>query len=384
MKKLTMLCLIAALTVVCTGCSSKEQPVETTVAEAETTLSPTVETIEPTTEPTEPDSISGTVIVNKAGAIIAMLSRGKQVEILDEQEEWFVVNTSAGPGLMEKRLVRKDGQEQPAPWTGYAKWNAVLYDGYHMEGEGTKLKTNTKFEVLEDLGGCYLVQTEDGLGYILTDSVSQYPARSGGSGGDSGGSSSGGSSGGSGGSGSSGGQDGGDISLTAFHPDDFKVVLLSSKVMATVLADDAEVYAIYLNRGDIVKVTEYDEKTSTIYLDGIYAQLPRIFVRLEGDVPYEVWTGYTRWNAEAYDNPYLLGEPTLLLKTNTEVKILEDLGYCYVAEIGDYIFFLRPEQVSKWKATSGSGNNSDGGGNSGGSSDGGSSSGGGEWTPPAL
>lgn len=115
MKKFTILCLIAALAAVCTGCSSKEQPIETTVAEVETTMAPTVETTEPTTAPTEPDSVPGTVIVNKAGAVIARLPRGEQVEILDEEGDCYVVNTSVGAGLMEKRLLRQDGQEPPNP-----------------------------------------------------------------------------------------------------------------------------------------------------------------------------------------------------------------------------------------------------------------------------
>lgn len=376
MKKIVTLCLLFCLAAVCAGCSQKEAPAETTAAVPETTAAPVTEATEPTettTAPTEPDSVAGTVVVNGAGAVITRLSRGEQVEILDEKEAWYVVNTSGGVGLMEKRLVRKDSREQPEPWTGYAKWNAVLFDNYHMMGEGTKLSTNTKLEILDDLGGCYLVQTESGFGYISAGLVSQYPARRQSSSDDGGGSS-------GGGGGSSGGQDGGDISLTAFCPDDFSLVLLSNRVTATVLADEAEVCALYLNRGDTVKVTEYNEETCTIYLDGVFAQLPRAFVRLDGDAPYEQWTAYARWNAEIYDNPYLLGEPARLLKTNAEVKILEDLGYCYVAEIDEEIFCLRPDQVSKWRATSGSGSSSDGGSGSGG----GGSSGAGEWTPPAL
>lgn len=390
MKRKTALLLMFGMVLIgLTGCGKEQAPVRPEELE---NLPPVTqgmieiieETTEATTAPTEPDSIPGTVIVNKAGAILTRLPRGAQVEVLREYDDRIAVNTAAGTGFMEKRLLRMNDQLAPESWTGYSKWNAVLYDSYHMTGEGTKLKTNTQFEVLEDLDGCYLVQTENGIGYISADSVSNYPIRS--SSGGSGGSGGGSSGGSSGGGGNSGGQDGGDISLTACRPDDFKVVLLSNQVTATMLADDAEVYLMYLDRGDTVKVTEYDENTCTVYLDGVYAQLPRMFVRLEEDVPYEPWTAYARWNAEAYDNPYLTGEPAQRLKTNTEMTILEDLGYCYVAEIEDEIFCLRPERVSKWKATSGGHSNSDGGsgGSDGGSGGGGGSSGGGEWTPPAL
>lgn len=362
--------LVAAILLLA-GCS--KAPEETTSASTQTTVTQAPET-EPATVATEPNSEAGIVLVDHVPAVLTQLSRGDIVTILGEQDDCYIVDSAKGQGLLEKRLVRTADQSAYESWTGYAKYGTLLHRNYHLTDDGGVVTTNTKVQVLEDLTWCYLVQVEDTRGYVLTDQISKQPIKSSSPNNDTGGGNGGGSSGG----GTPGGQDGGDISLTDFFPNTVRAVLLSNQRTATVLVDDAELCLKYFERNDSVNVTQHTTDTCIIYLDGFYAFVPRIFVRMEQDEPYESWTGYAKWNAEVYDDYHLYGEPVKNLKTNTEVTVLDDLGYCYLVEAEGEFGMMRPETVSKWKQTSGNSSNGSGG------SSGGSSSGGEEWTPPKM
>ena len=94
----------------------------------------------------------------------------------------------------------------------------------------------------------------------------------------------------------------------------------------------------------------------------------------EGDTPFEAWNGYAHYNAPVYDNYYLTGEPNTKLGANAEIKILLDLGNCYLVSIGDDLGYMTKDVVSdSYINYSYNGGGGGGGGNSGG-----------EWTPPAL
>lgn len=362
--------LVAAILLLA-GCS--KAPEETTSASTQTTVTQAPET-EPATVATEPNSEAGIVLVDHVPAVLTQLSRGDIVTILGEQDDCYIVDSAKGQGLLEKRLVRTADQSAYESWTGYAKYGTLLHSNYHLTDDGGVVTTNTKVQVLEDLTWCYLVQVEDTCGYVLTDQISKQPIKSSSPNNDTGGGNGGGSSGG----GTPGGQDGGDISLTAFSSGSVSPVLLSNHATGTVIADGAELCVGYYNRNDTVKVTQYTEDTCAIYCDGVYAFVPRMFVRLEKDPVYETWTGYARWNAGVYQDYHLYGDPVKTLQTNAEVTVIGDLGYCYLIETEGEFGMMRPDEVSRWKYTSGSGSSDGDGGSSGGSSSGDG------WTPPML
>jgi uncharacterized membrane protein YgcG len=125
-------------------------------------------------------------------------------------------------------------------------------------------------------------------------------------------------------------------------------------------------------RGDQVDVVgEYDENHYVVKTAEGYGLVRREFVRMEGEPAYENWTGYARWNAELYTNLYLSGEPAQKLITNTEVMVLDDLGYCFVVQVEETVGFIKPERISKWRISSGGSGDDEGGGGGGGSGGGG-------------
>lgn len=79
---------------------------------------------------------------------------------------------------------------------------------------------------------------------------------------------------------------------------------------------------------------------------------------------YEPWTGYAVSKARLFDDWRLCGPATTLDK-NTEVRVLDDLGGCYLAEAGGTTGYLASDEVQTERIRS-----------SGGS--------GGEWTEPVL
>lgn len=124
--------------------------------------------------PTLPPMTEAEVLADKTPAILGFLSRGDKVKLAGEyDEQYYVVVTSDGYGLVDRHLVRIQDQEPFTAWTGYSLWAAKLHDNFFLLGEGTELTSGTKLEILEDLGDCYLVKTEDGSGYLPKDKVSK-------------------------------------------------------------------------------------------------------------------------------------------------------------------------------------------------------------------
>ena len=94
-------------------------------------------------------------------------------------------------------LLRLDADAEYESWTGYSRWNGVIYEEYQMRNELKKLSTNKQVTVLDELPDCYVVEYEGEIGYMELDKVSEKKivTYSGGSGDEGGG---GGSSGGGG------------------------------------------------------------------------------------------------------------------------------------------------------------------------------------------
>ena len=371
MKRIIVILLCLGLLLA--GCGKK--PVEETIlptivpTTAPTTVPTTEPTTEPTTMPTEteppvPDTLSATALADHTDVVLTTVDRDAVVEIVDEYEDdYYVVKTEQGYGLIEKRLVRMDGAESYETWTGYAVYKAKVYTNYHLlpGGEQT-LNMNTKIQVLDALGDTLVVQLEEGIGYMRAKELSRsyiQPAPSGGS---------------------SGSADGGDIVLGGIGG----IMPLSNFVThsgdasgkGTVLANGAEILLGWFDRGDTVAIVNedgfIDEKEGWygIYHEGLYGYVRQELILKDGEEAYAEWDGFAKYQAQLFDNYYLSGEPVSKLSSNAKVHIIADLGNCYLATSGEHTGYIAKDMVSKTKI------NYNSGGSSGDS--------GGDWTPPAL
>ena len=387
MKRITLvlLCLVLLLTA---GCA-KQEPAVTTEATTQPTTVPT-ETTAPPTEPL-PQTEEATILADHVPAILSILSRGDTVDVVGEyDEEHYVIKTELGYGLVEKQLLAMPGAEAYEAWTGYSRWNRNVYDNYRLSGTPIQvLKTNTKIEVLDDLGGCCVVKVEDVTGFMKLEDISKTPIRAQKSGDSSDGS--GGSSGGGGSSGSGGGQDGGDISLQ-FNGG---IVLLSAITQegsvtgqATVRADGTEVVLGYYDRDETAQVVvesgfaEDWEGYATVMMDDLYAHVPEALIQRKGEDAYTQWDGFAKYNTMFYDNFYLQGEGKRL-NTNTAIHVVADLDTCYLVTVDESFGYVAKTMVSEKRIVSKKAPVESGGGG-GGTSGGGGGGGGQEWSDPVL
>ena len=193
MKKFWIL-LMACLLILTAGCNKKaetaEPTAETTEATVETTLPP--ETTEETVP--VPQTTCGTARVENTPALLATRMRGDVVDVVGEYDDsHYVIKTDEGYGLVRKEMLRMEGEEAYETWTGYAYWHAEFYTDLSLGGEpAQKLATNTKVEVLDDLGYCYVVKVDDAVGFIKPNRISKWRFSSGSSSDDEGGGGSGG------------------------------------------------------------------------------------------------------------------------------------------------------------------------------------------------
>ena len=386
MKRITLvlLCLVLLLTA---GCA-KQEPVATTEATTQPTTAPT-ETTAPPTEPL-PQTEEATILADHVPAILSILSRGDTVDVVGKyDEEHYVIKMEQGYGLVEKNLLTMPDDESYEAWTGYSRWNRNVYDNYRLSGTPIQvLKTNTKIEVLDDLGGCCVVKVEDVTGFMKQEDISKGPIRQqSSSGGDSG---SGGGSGGGGSSGGGGGQDGGDISLCF----DGGIVLLSAITQegsvtgqATVRADGTEVVLGYFDQEETAQVVvesgfaEDWEGYATVMMDDLYAHVPETLIQRKGEEAYAQWDGFAKYNTMFYDNFYLQGEGKRL-NTNTAIHVVADLDTCYLVTVDESFGYVSKTMVSEKRIVSKKAPVESGGG--GGGTSGGGGGGGQEWSDPVL
>ena len=363
MKKM-MTILLAVLLLLTAGCVPQQQEVtEPTVPETtvpvteEPTEAPTEEpTEEPTEAPTEPipDCINAVVQVDNAPAILTLLNRGDTVDVVGEyDEDHYVVKTESGYGLIEKQLLRMSGEEAYAVWTGYTHGGAPMYGNYQLSGEAVQtLNLNTQVEVLDELKYCYVVKYGETVGFIAKGQVSRNKIQYSGGGG--------------------GSADGGDISLGFGGIVTLSTVEQSGDVTGTaeVLADGTQVILGYFDREELAPVVAEEgfapdwEGYYTLYLNGLYAYLPQNLALLEGEAPYERWSGYTGYSGAVYESYLLLGD-SKNVNVNTSVTVMWDGGEFYVVSINNTIGYMAKDKVSPNRYATGGG-------------------GGGDWTPPAM
>ena len=362
-----------------TGCSHQAEQPTAPVAEATaptTAPAPAADQTEPTeTTAPAPRTVEGTIQGIHIPAILSFPQRGDIVQVTGYPDEaTATVTVGNAQGSLAKVLLRFDSEESYEAWQAYAKYNTQVFEGYTLVGEPlATLKTNTQMTVLDDLGECYLVQTEDLTGYIAKTQASKWRIK--------GSSSSSGS--GSGGSGT--GKDGGDISLTGFEGD-IRPVLLADTVKtgaAQVRADGGRVVLKYFDRGDKVQLVLDAEVApeipgyALILEDGVLAYIPVDWVEKPGDEVFQPWEGYAGYQCKRYDNFELAGKSLGQLSGNKKITVLWKSGDVLLVQSGDSVSYIAESTARTTPIPRSSGGSSGSGGSGGGS-------GGGDWTPPKL
>ena len=356
MKKLFIITLCLALLLA--GCATKAPaPIGTTAPSSTPETAATQPATEPTeTEPPVPETEAGTALADRTALILTTLDRGAAVSIVDEFDaQYYVIRLEDGYGLIEKRLVRMDGEEAYVPWTGYARSGAELFDNYLLLlGGQRELNKNMEVAVLEALGDVCLVQVGDTIGYMQADQISQTKIKS---------------------SGGGGSADGGDISLGSFGPARLSSFVPQSGQVtgqATVLADNVEVLLGWFDEGETLDIIteegflEEKEGFYRVYIGGLCGYVRQFLTAREGDEAYTEWDGFARSKAGVYANYYLSGEPEKTLSTNTSVHVVKDLGQCYQVTVDGQTGYMDKDTVSETKIQSSGG----GGGN--------------EWSDPVM
>lgn len=357
------------------GCSNQgEQPTApVAVASAPATEpAPAAEQTEPTetTAPAAPRTVEGTIQGIHIPAILSFPQRGDIVQVTGYPDEaTATVTVGNAQGSFAKVLLRFDSDESYEAWQAYAKYNTRVFEGYTLVGEPlATLKTNTQITVLDDLGECYLVQTEDLTGYIAKTQASKWRIKSS-------------SSSGSGSGGSGTGKDGGDISLTGFAGD-VRPVLLADTVKtgaAQVRADGGRVVLKYFDRGDKVQLVLDAEVApeipgyALILEDGVLAYIPVDWVEKPGDEVFQPWEGYAGYQCKRYDNFELAGKSLGQLSGNKKITVLWKSGDVLLVESESGVSYIAASTARTTPIPRSSGGSS-----------GSSGSGGDAWTPPKL
>ena len=346
-------------------------------------------------------SLPGIVKLPELRLIAMKLTRGTAVKIIGETDDLCYIEYADGMiYCTEKTLLRLEGEAAAQGRTGYARYNACVYDNpYLCSEQPTKLAQNTALTVIDQLGNLMLVswQAGDGSehsGYMAADSFSSgwiqdwVPSYGGGS------SSGGGSA--SGGGSSGGGQDGGDIAL-AFHGG--RAILAESiswhrdekyaVKQGTVFADGTNAYlAYFLQRGEEVLVASADREKCIVWCDGVVCQTDRAAIHLSEDEEYTPWTGYIQPNGTLYNLPETESGGRKE-STNTEVLVEDEYQDYYIVFLSGSYYCIKKTDVKSgkyWYDPSWNSGSSSGGGSSGGgsSSGGGTSSSGQQWTDPVF
>ena len=367
-----------------TGCSHQAEqptaPVAVATAPA-TEPAPAADQTEPTeTTAPAPRTVGGTIQGIHIPAILSFPQRGDIVQVTGYPDEaTATVTVGDAQGSLARVLLRFDSEESYEAWQAYAKYNTRVFEGYTLVGEPlATLKTNTQITVLDDLGECYLVQTEDLTGYIAKTQASKWRIKSSSSSGSGSGSSSGGSG---------TGRDGGDISLTSFAGD-IRPVLLADTVKtgaAQVRADGGRVVLKYFDRGDKVQLVLDAEVApeipgyALILEDGVLAYIPVDWVEKPGDEVFQPWEGYAGYQCKRYDNFELAGKSLGQLSGNKKITVLWKSGDVLLVQSGDSVSYIAESTARTTPIPRSSGGSTGSGG-----SGGGGGSGGDNWTPPKL
>lgn len=139
--------------------------------------------------------VSGTAVVlaDDAEIILGWYDLGEMLEIVngegfaESKDGYHIVWLEGICGYVRTNLAATEGTEPYEAWNGYAKYQAALYGNYYLTGDSLKVLTaNATVQILQDLGNCYLVETDGLTGYMSKDHVSDSYIDYGGGGGSGG------------------------------------------------------------------------------------------------------------------------------------------------------------------------------------------------------
>lgn len=120
------------------------------------------------------------VLADGVPILLGWFDRGETVALITQEgyapalEGCRCVYLKGICGYVEAALIAGEGEEPYISWEGYAVYGAKVYGGYDLGGEPILApQVNTRLQVLEDLGSCYLVAVWDMEGYLAKESVSR-------------------------------------------------------------------------------------------------------------------------------------------------------------------------------------------------------------------
>lgn len=367
MKNKVCLC-IAAWIIFSIGCAGvTPTPTYIAIVPEATPVSQTASPCPTESATPEPEGEPAIVRVDAVGAVLKLMNRDETVSVIEERDIYYVIQTDGITALIEKRYVRLEHAAPYESWTGYVKTDTMVYDTAYLDGEAfVSLKLNTAVTVLDAPGDALLITWESNYGYVRSDSVMYKPAAGGGGGAGSGGGSS----------------DGGDIQLStdriSFGRYSRLAVLYETEssplptdgsfpCTGTVLADGTEVYLVILNSGDDVRVLDADDNNYFVLTADGVGTVPKRLIRLMSEAPYAEWDGFAD-NEASFFSDYRMRNEIDKLKRNTELRIIDDLGDCYLVEAAGVTGYVRKSQTGSEAFAAPSGG----------------SGGGQEWTEPVL
>ena len=123
----------------------------------------------------EKDFESGmaTVLADKTEGYICLLVRGDEVKVTSYDDNTVTIWLGEEQyAEIPRFLVKLESDAAYESWTGYSRWNGIIYEDYQMDTEKVTLSTNKHVTVLDEVNGCYVVEYEGHIGYMRPDKVS--------------------------------------------------------------------------------------------------------------------------------------------------------------------------------------------------------------------
>lgn len=109
----------------------------------------------------------GEILLNDTEAYITLLMRGDEVKVTEHDDKiaiiWLGDEMTA---KVPRWLLHMEGDEEYESWTGYGRWNGIIYEEYQIRNELIKLTTNKEVTVLDELPNCFVVECDGEIGYM--------------------------------------------------------------------------------------------------------------------------------------------------------------------------------------------------------------------------
>lgn len=115
-----------------------------------------------------------TVLAPNTEGYICLLLRGDEVKVTEAASDtatiWLGEELFA---RIPRGLVQLEEDAPYESWTGYSRWDGVIYEESQMATESVKLSTNKQVTVLDEVDGVYVVEYEGTVGYMNPEKLSQ-------------------------------------------------------------------------------------------------------------------------------------------------------------------------------------------------------------------